>query len=85
MIVDKQEIDPTLPVALTISVDGYGAPIEKIRRYNLFTSDYAAEFSAFKLFYGWDEPLLSARHALGIVSYNGAISIQIMPNLIIYQ
>lgn len=85
MIVNKETISPEYPIALTISVDGWGAPIEKIRRYNAFTSGYAVEFSAFKLFYRWDSPVMTERHAIGVESYADVITIDTVPNLIIYQ
>lgn len=85
MIVDKAAMSSGYPVDLTISVDGWGAPVEKIRRYNNFTSDYPVEFSAFKLFYRWDSPLMTERHALGVDSYANVITISTVPNMIIYQ
>lgn len=85
MIVDKAAMSSGYPVDLTISVDGWGAPVEKIRRYNNFTSDYPVEFSAFKLFYRWDSPLMTERHVLGVDSYANVITVSTVPNMIIYQ
>lgn len=85
MIVDKAAMSSDYPVDLTVSVDGWGAPVEKIRRYNNFTSDYPVEFSAFKLFYRWDSPVMTERHALGVDSYAEVITVSTVPNMIIYQ
>ena len=85
MIVDKQTLNWDYPgIALTISADGWGGPWGKISKYNTFM-DPATRFSAFKLFYRWDEPLLTPREALGIDGYGEGGYIEITPNIIIYQ
>jgi LysM repeat protein len=85
MIVNKEGIDPGFDgVELTISVDGWGPPYGKISKYNHFVNR-ATSFAAFKLFYRWDEPLLSEREALGEDGYAGTHFIETTPNLIIYQ
>ena len=86
MIVNKEELDYSYDkIALTISVDGWGPPDGKIVKYNRFIAE-SAKYSAFKLFYGWDRPLMSERQAMGVDSVNdGAYYVETTPNLIIYQ
>jgi hypothetical protein len=85
MIVNKEMIDTGYdPVELTISVDGWGPPYGKITKYNHFVNQ-ATSFAAFKLFYRWDEPLLSEREALGEDGYADTHFIETTPNMIIYQ
>lgn len=87
MIVEPEKLDTTAypHVALTLSVDGWGGPWGKISKYNaLVTRD--SPFTAFKLFYRWDEPLLTPDEALGVYPYRGTdFAIDVTPNLIIYQ
>jgi uncharacterized protein YnzC (UPF0291/DUF896 family) len=86
MIVDPEDIDVTYEqVAVTISVDGWGGPWAKISKYNAFiTPD--SPFAAFKLFYQWDEPVLTPRQALGEEQYADMdLLIDVTPNMIIYQ
>jgi hypothetical protein len=85
MIRNKEQIDTGFDqVALTISVDGWGPPAGKISKYNDFVNQESS-FSSFKLFYRWDEPLLSARQALGEEPYADTQFINTTPNMIIYQ
>jgi LysM repeat protein len=85
MIVDKDQLDGNVPeVALTLSVDGFGSPWAKITKYNGFV-DGATPFAAFKLFYGWDEPLLTEEQALGVEAYRPDLAIETAPNMVIYQ
>jgi LysM repeat protein len=87
MIVEPEKFETaTYPhVALTVSVDGWGGPWAKISKYNSMVTP-ASPFTAFKLFYRWDEPLLLPEEALGMQYYQGSdFGIQVTPNLIIYQ
>jgi hypothetical protein len=85
MIVDKDQLDPTYErIALTLSVDGWGGPWGKISKYNALVNE-TSPFVAFKIFYRWDEPLLSETHALGEEAYPELGYMEITPNLIIYQ
>jgi LysM repeat protein len=87
MIVEPEQLDTTSfkQVALTLSVDGWGGPWGKISKYNSFVTP-ESPFAAFKLFYRWDEPLLTPDEALGARPYRGSdFSIDVTPNLIIYQ
>jgi hypothetical protein len=87
MIVEPEKLDATnYPrVQLTLSVDGWGGPWGKISKYNsLVTTE--SPFTAFKLFYRWDEPLLLPDEALGNRPYRGSdFFMDVTPNLIIYQ
>jgi hypothetical protein len=85
MIVNKEKLDTRYDqIALTISADGWGGPWGKMGKYNALV-DKETEFSAFKLFYKWDDPLLTERQALGIDPYSNSAYIEVTPNLIIYQ
>ena len=85
MIVDKEKLDPAVPeVALTLSVDGFGSPYAKITKYNALV-DGSTPFAAFKLFYDYDEPLLTETQALGVEPGLAGYAIGTTPNMIIYQ
>ncbi|MEZ4657193.1 MAG: DUF4115 domain-containing protein [Caldilineaceae bacterium] len=85
MIHDKANLDWSIPeIDLTLSVDGWGPPSGKIHKYNALVDD-DSEFSAFKLFYSWDEPLMNEAQALGEEPFGEAGFIEITPNMIIYQ
>ena len=86
MIMQPEEIDADYPlVAVTISVDGWGGPWAKVSKYNaLTTSD--SPFTSFKLFHGWDEPMLTPVQALGEEEFPElGMMIDVTPNMIIYQ
>lgn len=87
MIIGKDAIDFDNPrLELTFVADGWGDPGGKIWKYNNFFSGREdAKFSAFKLFYRWDEPLLSERQALGVDKYSEKTFIDVTPNVVIYQ
>ena len=85
MILDKDKLDATFPeVELTLSVDGYGNPYVKIWKYNALVDEYTP-FTSFKLFYNWDEPMLTPRQALGVDASEHTDFIEITPNMIQYQ
>ncbi len=85
MILDKEKLDPTYPeVELTLSVDGFGNPYVKTSKYNALV-DANTPFTSFKLFYGWDEPLMTPRQALGVDGTEQTDFIEITPNMIQYQ
>ncbi len=85
MIENKAELVWTHDrLALTISADGWGGPWGKISKYNLFM-DPQTRFTAFKLFYRWDEPLMTPREALGVDGFGEQGYIEVTPNLIMYQ
>ncbi|MEZ4616719.1 MAG: LysM domain-containing protein [Caldilineaceae bacterium] len=86
MIENKRDLDWSTydRLVLTLSADGWGGPWGKISKYNTFM-DQQTQFTAFKLFYRWDEPLMTPREALGIDGYGEQGYIEVTPNLIIYQ
>jgi hypothetical protein len=85
MIVNKDRLDPTFPeVELTLSVDGFGNPYVKTWKYNALV-DANTPFTSFKLFYGWDDPLMTPRQALGVDGTEHTDFIEITPNMIQYQ
>jgi hypothetical protein len=85
MIVNKEQLDPTFPeVELTLSVDGFGNPYVKTWKYNALV-DANTPFTSFKLFYGWDDPLMTPRQALGEDGTEHTDFIEITPNMIQYQ
>jgi hypothetical protein len=71
-------------VDLVVCADGFGAPWPKISKYNLFMDEYVP-FTGFKLFYGWDAPLMTERQVLGVDPYPGIGYMNATPNLVIYQ
>jgi LysM repeat protein len=87
MIIGKEEMDWTVPeVGLTLVADGWGDPWGKISKYNSFFSDKTGVgFTAFKLFYQWDEPVLTERQTLGVDPYSAELRMEVTPNLVIYQ
>lgn len=85
MILDKDQLDPTVPeVELTLSVDGFGNPYVKTWKYNALV-DANTPFTSFKLFYGWDDPLMTPAQALGVDGTEHTDFIEITPNMIQYQ
>ena len=71
-------------VELTLSVDGFGNPYVKTWKYNALV-DEATPFTSFKLFYGWDDPLMTPAQALGVDASEHTDFIEITPNMIQYQ
>jgi LysM repeat protein len=84
MIDNKAEIYRYKGVDLTVCADGFGDPPTKVSKYNDFINENVP-FAAYKLFYGWDEPLMTERQALGVDENPGTGYIEETPNLIIYQ
>ena len=73
-----------LRVAVAISVDGWGGPWAKITKYNSFVTP-ESPYAAFKLFFRWDEPLLTPEEAIGMEAYGGELLMDVTPNMVIYQ
>lgn len=87
MIINKDKIDWSHPnLDLTICADGFGDPWAKIWKYNSFFAGNAdVAFTAFKLFYDYDAPLMTERQALGVDKVADDLFIDVTPNMIIYQ
>jgi len=84
MIADKQDLYRYKGVDLTVCADGFGDPPTKVTKYNGFINENVP-FAGYKLFYGWDAPLMTERQALGLDENPGTDYIEETPNLIIYQ
>jgi hypothetical protein len=85
MILNKERLDSSFPeVELTLSVDGFGNPYVKTAKYNVLV-DANTPFTSFKLFYNWDDPLMTPRQALGVDGTEHTDFIEITPNMIQYQ
>jgi len=81
---DGRPLDRLYKIDIAVTADGFGGPWPKISKYNDFMTP-RVEFSGFKLFYRWDEPLLTERQVLGIDRYPNIDYMNVTPNLIIYQ
>ena len=46
------------------SVDGFGTPQAKIGDYRIFDKQQLIQYPGFKLFYRWDQPLMSLSEVL---------------------
>jgi hypothetical protein len=77
MIVDKARVQRPRGLAVTMNVDGFGNPANKISKYKGFTSSEAAGFhNGFKLFYEEDTNLMSSKAVLGL---------RPAPDLVVYE
>lgn len=83
MIVNKDQFQRYPKIDLTTTADGWGPPKGKIEKYNGFMTQKSF-FTGFKLFYEWDNPVMTERQALGL-DLGGENRMEITPNLIIYQ
>ena len=84
MIVAKDYVSELPGIDIVICADGYGAPSPKISKYNDFMGENV-QFAGFKLFYRWDEPLMTEGQTLGTGSYPGIGRMQVTPSLVVYQ
>jgi hypothetical protein len=87
MIINKWAIEwDNLMLDLVFCADGWGDPWGKIGKYNAFFADRDdVAFTAFKLFYRWDVPVLTERQVMGVDAYNEDLGIEVTPNMVIYQ
>jgi len=76
MIEQKDEIQPVPGVDLVIDMDGFGPPDLKRGTYDVVITQAPIEYNGIKLFYGQDEPLMTAEEVLALDP---------SPDLIIYQ
>lgn len=84
MIVAKDSIGVQPGVDVVVCADGYGPPWPKISKYNAFMSENV-QFAGFKLFYRWDDPLMTENQALGNDPYTGIGYMDVTPSVIVYQ
>lgn len=64
IVTNKQAIQPTRNVEVVLNADGFGAPENKISKYNLLVSGEPIQYGGFKLFYTQDISLLSPEQVL---------------------
>lgn len=76
MILQPDRITPIAGVDLVIDMDGWGGPEAKLGGYERYALASYAPFSALKLFYRWDQPLITPATLQGLAT---------PPRLIIYQ
>jgi hypothetical protein len=76
MLIEPERYSDVPEVELTIDMDGFGGVGPKIGGYQLFALADYAERSAFKLFYRWDEPVMTPEQVMGMDD---------PPDYIIYQ
>jgi len=76
MLIEPERFANVPEVEVTIDMDGFGGVGPKLGGYRRFALADYAERSAFKLFYRWDEPIMTPEQILGLDE---------PPDYIIYQ
>ena len=76
MIVGKERVTRPPGLAVTMNVDGFGNPANKIAKYKAFTSEATRFHDGFKLFYEEDTDLMSPAKVLALGP---------PPDLVIYE
>ena len=76
MIEDKESIAPMNGVDLVIDMDGWGSPAQKLATWDTIIPSDPIEYNGIKLFYGQDEPLMSAADVMAL---------EPTPDVVIYQ
>lgn len=66
MIENKEDLGPVSGVQLVIDMDGHGDPETKIATYEVVITQEPVEYFGIKLFYPFDEPLMSAADVLAL-------------------
>ena len=66
MIRNKDRVKKRPGLAVTMNVDGFGNPANKISKYNAFTREAKRFHDGFKLFYREDIDLMKPRSVLGM-------------------
>ncbi|HEX5165608.1 MAG TPA: hypothetical protein VFV93_09455, partial [Thermomicrobiales bacterium] len=67
---DRERVD------VVIDLDGWGPPWSKQEKYQALGTDEPVEYTGFKLFYRWDQPMLSEEQVVALVP---------RPSVIVYQ
>jgi hypothetical protein len=94
MIRDKATLERFPNVELVIDADGLGAPLVKVRKYNLITSSRiypCLQFRGIKIFYRsplerrghYDKPPMTMRQVFGLDDVPGGIRMEPKPNVVI--
>jgi len=76
MLTNPEEFEDVDEVVITIDMDGWGPPWPKVWGYETYALAPYAELPAFKLFYHWDEPLMTPADVMGM---------SVPPAYVIYQ
>ncbi len=76
MIEEKELIKPIAGVDLVIDMDGWGPPESKRTTWETVIQSDPIEYNAVKLFYGQDDPLMSAADIMAL---------EPTPDVVIYQ
>jgi hypothetical protein len=76
MVRNKELIEDYPYVELVFDADGFGSPQAKMGDYNQYAAEPGFEFGGFKLFFGWDVPVLTPAEVMGL---------EPRPAVIIYQ
>ncbi len=71
---DRMLLDPRVQVVM--DMDGFGSPANKISKYELYVAEQRVSYSAIKLFYRQDRPLMSPSDVLALDP---------VPDVVIYQ
>jgi hypothetical protein len=76
MIVGKDQVAQRLGLAVTMNVDGFGTPANKVSKYDEFSSEQIRFHNGFKLFYEEDTDLMSPAQVLAL---------RPPPDLVVYE
>ena len=76
MIQEKETIQPVPGVDLVIDMDGWGAPDLKLQTWDAVITQQPIQYNGIKLFYGQDDPLMSAADVMAL---------EPTPDVVIYQ
>jgi hypothetical protein len=76
MITEKSGITNDELVDLVIDLDGFGPPSGKLEKYTALATSEPVEHTGFKLFYRWDEPMMTEADVQALVP---------RPSVVIYQ
>jgi hypothetical protein len=76
MISGKAGITNDELVDLVIDLDGFGPPFGKLEKYAALATNEPVEYTGFKLFYRWDEPMMTEAEVQALVP---------RPSVVIYQ
>jgi hypothetical protein len=76
MITEKAGITNDELVDLVIDLDGFGPPFGKLEKYTALGTNEPVEYTGFKLFYRWDEPMMTEAEVQALVP---------RPSVVIYQ
>ena len=66
MLHDPERIERVDGVDVVIDMDGWGTQEQKLDGYQLFARAPYAEYAGFKLFYHWDQPLLTPAQVMAL-------------------